>query len=383
MCLLAAALSTMIWSQGRACNVPVFRYALERWDADLYPVLLYYNGELDEELFSQLQQRCAGRDSLLNASIERIDASTEQGASRAARAGIGQFPWIQVYYPPASSVRGLVWEGVFDRANVERLLDSPARTALAQRLLDGEASVWVLVKSGDGHKDRRASETLRAELERASEQLKVPETGVDIDGNPIEVSDFRNYPVRFSLIEISGTDPDEILLVSMLKGSEADLVLYDEPLAFPVYGRGRALYALVGKGINQSTIFAACQSVISWCSCEIKAQNPGIDLLVSADWSHPRGGAMVKDEALPPLTGLSGFLSADDPEHSVSTQAEAGQDDPVSAGAGEPGSGTAPRPEGSHAIFSRPLYRNLILSAAAGLVLVLAASVVLKARKKE
>jgi len=31
-----------------ACQVPVFRYALERWEADAYPVVAFHDGEMTD-----------------------------------------------------------------------------------------------------------------------------------------------------------------------------------------------------------------------------------------------------------------------------------------------------------------------------------------------
>jgi len=57
-----------------------------------------------------------------------------------------------------------------------------------------------------------------------------------------------------------------------------------EPLAFPIYGRGLILYALVGAGINPWTISEAASFVTGPCSCEVKAGNPGTDMLLTLDW---------------------------------------------------------------------------------------------------
>ena len=42
-----------------ACNVPVFRYALERWPADMYEVVVLHDGELssaDKDRLETMQQ---------------------------------------------------------------------------------------------------------------------------------------------------------------------------------------------------------------------------------------------------------------------------------------------------------------------------------------
>src|SRR5205807_1381286 len=49
-------------------------------------------------------------------------------------------------------------------------------------------------------------------------------------------------------------------------------------------GRGIALYALVGKGITAENIAKAAGFLVGECSCEVRRQNPGVDLLMAADW---------------------------------------------------------------------------------------------------
>jgi hypothetical protein len=56
-------------------------------------------------------------------------------------------------------------------------------------------------------------------------------------------------------------------------------------MAFAVFGRGRALFAQVGKGITEQNIEEDCTFLIGPCGCEVKRANPGTDLLIAADWS--------------------------------------------------------------------------------------------------
>lgn len=89
---------------------------------------------------------------------------------------------------------------------------------------------------------------------------------------------------KFPIVDVSRDDPGEAVFRRMLLMSEPDLRDYDEPMAFPVFGRGRALYALVGAGINPDTIAEACMFLTSRCSCVVKELNPGMDLLMTANW---------------------------------------------------------------------------------------------------
>jgi hypothetical protein len=375
-----------------ACNVPAFRYALEKWPADPYQVLVYYQTPPRGAEFELLQKGAAERDGVANYSLKRVDAATPEGKVLAEQRKIAAYPWIEIFYPAQSQIRGLVWSGPLTSPQVKRILASPQRSGLVQRLLSGEVAVWVLVKSGHEAKDQQALHSLTTHLRRASSTLRIPEIGTDLDGNPVEVTDFKTYPVHFGLLEIARDDPDEELLVSALLKSEPDLEQYDEPMAFPVFGRGRALYALVGHGIQEKTILEACESLINWCSCEIKALNPGTDLLISADWSRPFGGKMVQDPDLP-LTGLTGFVEAAmsigesgrkaEPLKPGPAACEAGPVDTTEAG---PVPVTAPVTASTPASDSPPpLLRNLLyLAGGAGLlVLTLSALVTVKRKNRQ
>ncbi len=365
-----------------ACNVPVFRYALERWEPDVYRVTVYHQDPIDREALDLLQHDAVERGLTANFSVQIIEMKTGGGKPDTVSNGIRELPWVEIAYPPNASVQGVAWDGPFNRANVLKILRSPVRSAIAKMLSDGDAAVWVLLKSGNRQKDGKAAETLRHGLEHASAELKIPETGVDAVGNPIQVSDFKNYTVHFKMLEAARKDPEETVLVNLLLGMESDLEYTDEPMAFPVFGRGRVLYALVGNGIQEKTIFAACRSVIGWCSCEIKALNPGTDLLISADWSNPSGGKMVQLEALPPLTGFTDFMpeKAEKSEQGTKSGKESVHT-PLQVKTIRHDSVAQAEVRRIHAKSNVPLLRNFMVLAGMGIALVLIASVVLKSKR--
>jgi hypothetical protein len=369
-----------------ACNVPVFRYAMERWPADSYRILVYHRNGLRGVSFELLQKGVAERDGAANYDLKTIDVTKAEGISLAERRNIPSYPWVEIYYPVQSQIRTPVWSGPLTSDRAGKILNSPGRSRLAERLLSGEVAVWVLIKSGDGQKDRRALGSLEASLARASATLRIPEAGVDANGNAIEVTDFQTYPVRFSLMEVARDDPEEDLLVRALLESEPDLGRYDEPVAFPVFGRGRALYALVGGGIQEKNIREACESMLAWCSCEIKALNPGTDLLISADWSRPYGGRMVKD-LVPPLTGLSGFLPDEPPAQSgLAPLAPEAAAEAAFCLRKPAGSGAAPvpkdAPEQAPDPGGSPLIRNVLYMAGAAGVVLLGLTLLMRVKAK-
>jgi len=293
-----------------ACSVPVFRYALERWPADPYRVIVYHEGPLSKEkgaLVQVLQKHASGYDYNSNLDVRTVDLATEAaGPNRdlwQAQPG-AQLPWMVLLYPHDGEHAARAWSAPLSAENVAKLLDSPARREVTRRVLSGEAAVWVLLSCGDSEKDQAAAAVLEAGIKgavEAIEQQSATAYPADYGSGTADEA-----PIVFSMLGLSRTDASEEAFVNMLLHSEEDLVEYSEPMAFPIFGRGRALYALVGKGINKDNILDGCAFLTGWCSCEVKALNPGTDMLMSADWEASLTG-MTLPEDEPPLEGFSEF----------------------------------------------------------------------------
>jgi hypothetical protein len=183
-----------------------------------------------------------------------------------------------------------VWSGPLSQESLDRVQHSPKREEILRRLLSGESAVWVLVQSEKPETDERALTSLKKELARQEGSLSLPELAeedsryLSPEGPPLKVA--------FSVLTLSREDPQEQVLVNALLQSEEDLAESQDPLAFPVYGRGRILYALVGSGINPENIEDACIFLTGACSCMVKSMNPGMDLLLASDWDQSLGIAL-------------------------------------------------------------------------------------------
>lgn len=291
-CFLWAGLGEM---EGLACSVPVFRYALEQWIPDPYEVFVFHSDPLSSEhriLLDSLQ----GNDEIpppANLVVTEVDLNQDmpeeiQTLWRAHRSK--NLPWLVVALPWLSGDFQFVWSGSLSQESLDRVQHSPKREEILRRLLSGESAVWVLVQSGKPETDERALTLLKTELARQEGSLSLPELAeedsryLSPEGPPLKVA--------FSVLILSREDPREQLLVNALLQSEEDLAETQEPLAFPVYGRGRILYALVGSGINPENIEDACIFLTGACSCMVKSMNPGMDLLLAADWDQSLGIAL-------------------------------------------------------------------------------------------
>jgi hypothetical protein len=272
------------------CNIPVFRYALERWPAAPYDVVVFHRGPLGSEGKAALN---ALRQAGANVEVDRIDVAEPVPAKRKElleRAKL-EAPCIAAIFPGTDL---LAWSGPLTTDAVRGLIDSPSRREIAKRLLEGDSAVWLLLESGDRAADDAAAKTLLTELGRLEETLKLPAHAPD---DPPLLSE---VPIRvaFSLLRLSRSAPDEGALVQMLLRSETGL---EGPIVFPIFGRGRALWAMTGKGLTPPNIDEAAMFLIGACSCEAKELNPGVDLLFAADWEAGLAAAPARAPVPTPL----------------------------------------------------------------------------------
>lgn len=313
-------------ASARACSVPVYEYALERWTANPYDVVVFHKGELsssDQELIDLLKKYEAGDKHNSNIFVSKVDLSKEVDKDLKKlweKEENAQLPWMVVVSPPMWRPARKVWSAPFDTAHVKRLLDSPARRTIGKSILDGDVAVWVLLESGNEKKDKKAAETLQNNLDKVTKQIKkememmYPTAPA---GAPGAAQSEGDKDIEFSVITMSRDNPDEAAFRSMLMESEKDLHEYaDKPMAFPLFGRGRALFALVGPGINEQNIMEACGFLVGWCSCTAKAMAPGKDMVMSVHWdmhlwSDQPASDSSEEVQLTSLAGLSAFQSTE------------------------------------------------------------------------
>lgn len=298
-----------------ACSVPVFRYALERWEPDDYGVVVFHEGSLSPDQQAWVDQMDPSKSTehpFINCMVRTVDlaGNPEKDAVDAwEKMDAPSLPWMVVYYPWTNRAFGSFSSGPFNEEAVSRLVDSPARREIARRLLKGESSVWVLLESGDATKDEQALQRLESRLEDLESSLKLPVI------NPIDISEGLltvepdALKIDFSAIRVARDDPKESFFIEMVLGSEENLRHVEEPIAFPIFGRGRLLYSLVGEAIASEVVDDACTFLTGECSCQVKEQNPGVDLILSVDWDRMVQNQLDIDRELPPLAGFVGMIN--------------------------------------------------------------------------
>jgi hypothetical protein len=189
-------------------------------------------------------------------------------------------PWFVVRLAEAEETQPDAWAGPLTAAALQQVVDSKARQTMIGHLSRGVSAVFVLLESGAKDDDEAAAKLLEAELARITPLVKLPEQSADgpqlLTALPLKAS--------FTTLRLSRDDPSEQGLVRMLLGSEPDLDKVRGPIVFPVFGRGRALCSLFGENLSGEQLHNMALFLCGECSCTVKELNPGVDLLLAADW---------------------------------------------------------------------------------------------------
>lgn len=293
---------TMLISAGAwACQVPVFRYALERWNPDRYQIVVLSKGQLSSEAEASLKPftKVDAKDKECSVELTRLDlqASPDDQFQKLWKlhAKADTQSLLVALYPNRSSLRKQVAHvGSINADTVAGIMDSPVRQELVKRLTGGDSAVWLLVQSGDKEKDAAAQAALEKQLALDTQRIVLP-TAEEMEVSKAVLEEAKiKLKISFSVLTIKRDDPKEKFLLDSLLNSEADLADFkDQPMAFPVFGRGIVLYALVGQGITGEVISTATSFIVGPCSCQVKEQNPGFDLLLNVDWDSAVGDKLV------------------------------------------------------------------------------------------
>lgn len=363
----AVFMTATLWTMATtACNVPVFRYALERWEADPYEIVVFHREPLTAEQQALLESmERVGRDGLANLAVNRVNLAGEMPPPLRTLWNAQESPappWMVVRYPRKLGIEKPAWAGPLSAEAVGKLLDSPARREIAQKLSSGDAVVWLLLESGDQKHDDQVGQLIEAETRKLQQTLVLPEP------SPLDPPMNADLPLKiaFSTVRVARSDPAERMLVNMLLNWNTNLTTATEAMLFPVFGRGRAVSPAIGKEIRAEAIREMAEFLTGPCSCQVKEMNPGYDLLLSANWSALIGYQEVRLPEPPPLVSMSQFAAiAASNVTATSTQTA------VSLATAS----TPPAP-----VKPNHLVRNLVVVLGIGVVFLIATTFVLKVR---
>jgi hypothetical protein len=329
----------------QACQVPVFRYALERWEADNYHAVILHHAPLNTNQKDALAilERAASPElgDGANLKLHLLDLSSNLAIASKWQSEASTFKpddqaRIVLYYPESTRIKEPLWTGGLNKENVERIVDSPVRRKITSELLAGTSNVWLLIQSGHKSVDLQAETRLRGFLEQARIETKLPDGIIPLekatqlrsgpDEGPIDMDDVLRSSVplkiEFKTIAVSRDNPvEEIFLAMLLNHSPRMRSANEEPIAIPVFGRGRVLEGMIGADMTLEHTRGASTYLCAACSCQVKDQNPGLDMLMSVKWAdHMLGSLIIEDRVLPPLEGIAELVDHPDVKNPTQKQ---------------------------------------------------------------
>ena len=227
-----------------ACTTRVSEWMLLNALPHQYTLVFFHNDQISGSVQKQHQE-----------TVDGIKAANIHFKS-VARKDISE-PWYGLYYEDRLFTRYMAAPEIKD------LISSPMREKIASELMSGKLCVMLYLQTGNKEKDDKGLKTLEESL------------GASPFGNII------------SVFELNRNNKEENIFVSLLLNVEDDLKDIREPMLFGVFGRFKALEPLLGKGITVENINLMIDYFTAECSCLIKDDLPGTDILFNGSWDNP------------------------------------------------------------------------------------------------
>jgi hypothetical protein len=287
MVLIVTAISMSPLS---ACNIPVFRYALERWKPDSCRLLIFHETQLasqDASMVRSIQLESADTQGSTNYTMELVDLRNEMKGDHAflwnsVKANAqGKMPYATLQCKISQDKTLTQWHGSLSDLSKKGLFADKTTIAITKRLLSGDAIVWVMVPGTDSAKNEATRELLRSTLPVMEKKIKLPE-GIGLPGSEL----YSEVPllVKFSMMELDVNKPDDQSLIPLFRGIRSDRP--ESPLVIPVFGKARALEVVPGETLDEGLIEDLTMFLCGACSCQVKERNPGFDLMVTVNWNR-------------------------------------------------------------------------------------------------
>lgn len=262
---LFAALS-LIWiattHAAECCTIPVFRYALDRWEPDRFKLLLPADVAAKPEIVDLLRPLRAGGTANLDIITDRT----------------GQAKEAALFFPPQGTPA--MWTGELNATSLAALLDSPGRAQVLKHILAGDSVTWVLVDGG-APGDEETAQRITKRLAFLEQAAALPIQ--DPDDPDSQLGPGPELKLKFQVMRLRFDEAAEKPLIAMLAGPQGR-VDASKPFAAAIFGRGRVLGAWQLDQLDDAGLEDACMFLIGRCSCRVKNENPGWDLLMNVDW---------------------------------------------------------------------------------------------------
>ncbi len=326
--VLIAGLVLLGASVAPACNTPVYRYAMYNWPPAPFFVFYFHDGETpaeDEKVNKLITELAESGPAFANVLLEPVDVSAGEldnlpkPVKEAWQALVDERDEkTKSAHLVFTSWGAKLHAGRLDEATVRALVDSPLRKKIGGLLEDGCAAVMVFMPGSNAEENKKAEEIARDVIAQAAagkipvesgfldasmSQWMPPAEGAEDDAAQETLSEEERIAaasrLKMGLVKADRSDEAEKWLARFLMAMEDDLEdLTEHPMIFFSYGRGRAMPPYVGKGINAENLTAEIQFLASACSCFVKEQNPGADLLMQWDWEATAEAMAAKDPTM-------------------------------------------------------------------------------------
>ena len=226
------------------CTTKVSEWVLLNAEPNQYTLVYFHNSPLSD---AEIRQ---------NSTISKSISSANIGFRNIQKQDISR-PYYALFYGSR------FFKGYNDSGDLKGLTVSPLREKIAAEIIAGKLCVILYLTTGDKAKD---------------------EQGLRIIHNSLRGSPFRDV---ITVVELCRSNTEESHFVSLLLNVEYDLNTIHEPMLFGIFGRFKALEPLVGKGISEENIKLMADFLTADCSCLIKDNLPGTDILFTNKWDNP------------------------------------------------------------------------------------------------
>lgn len=298
--ILAAAVWLATAAQASACDTPVYRYAMYRWTPLPYEVYCLHHGKLpkaDQDLHKAVAEEGPGG-SIANVYITPVDLDQKKALDAVPepvkaiwRARAGKSPARYVVMAPWGAE---LLVGDLDLTAARAIVESPVRSEIGREFDEGHGVVLLLVGGKEARENARIETACRAVMAKAEAGRLFNEPSPDSGSTPAQrpeevgmqaVPDNQQPNLRIALVKLDRANAAEQWLLKMLTAMAPDLEKSaHEPMLFAIYGRGRAMPPGIGQEVNAESLTELLRFLADRCSCTIKDQNPGLDLLMRWDW---------------------------------------------------------------------------------------------------
>jgi hypothetical protein len=252
--------------------MPLYRYAYDNWMPEPYPLNIYYKGYLTEkekkvvDYLKDYEKNKAIALSVVNLSNPKDSEVKKVWLWNKQK--IKTLPYMLLLYPSGSLISANAWDSPLKYHEAKRMLNSPKRKTTATHLRQGCAAVWLLLECGRLKDDENAALFLKSNLKLLNENKR-----------------FKDH--KFAIVRIPQNDKKERFFLNLLRHVKS-ASRKDIPVIIPVFGRGRAIYALSGDLISTESIREICEYLVQPCAkgTSQNIQKPGLDLLLGCDWDE-------------------------------------------------------------------------------------------------